>query len=219
MNLDKLDLLKMLFDSSDSSESWMQGETKYFGPSKRSLSFYSDVNRESTLSLTSQLLELDSMSNEPIRLYINTEGGSLTDGFAIYDAIKNIDSPVVGIVSGLCASAGLIILAACDYRMSTANSIFFYHQPIMPFEMISSKIEINSLNSFYENIQERADNMIKKRAKLKAKDWNRYFKDKTSFYFDADHAEELNIIDSIVLNDKPNFNFVFEDDQEEDEED
>ena len=121
MNLDKLDLLKMLFDTSESSESWMQGEIKYFGPSKRSLSFYCDVNRESALSLTSQLLELDSINTEPIRIYINTEGGSLTDGFAIYDAIKNIESPVIGIVSGLCASAGLIILAACDYRMSTDN--------------------------------------------------------------------------------------------------
>ena len=217
MNLDKLDLLKMILDSSQSSESWMQGEIKYFGPSKRSVSFYCDVNRESTLSLTSQLLELDTVNNEPIRLYINTEGGSLTDGFAIYDAIKNIDSPVVGIVSGICASAGLIILAACDYRMCTDNCIFFYHQPIMPFEMISSKIEINSLNSFYENIQERADNIIKKRAGLKAKDWNKYFKDKTSFYFDSDQAEELKIVDSVVLNEKPKFNFVFDEDKEDEE--
>ena len=217
MNLDKLDLLKMILDSSQSSECWMQGEIKYFGPSKRSVSFYCDVNRESTLSLTSQLLELDTINNEPIRLYINTEGGSLTDGFAIYDAIKNIDSPVVGIVSGICASAGLIILAACDYRMCTDNSIFFYHQPIMPFEMISSKIEINSLNSFYENIQERADNIIKKRAGLKAKDWNKYFKDKTSFYFDSDQAEELKIVDSVVLNQKPKFNFVFDEDKEDEE--
>ena len=108
MNLDKLDLLKMLFDSSDSSESWMQGEINILVLLKRSLSFYSDVNRD-TLSLTSQLLELDSISNEPIRLYINTEGGSY-DGFAIFDAIKNIDSPVISIVSGLCASAGLLFL-------------------------------------------------------------------------------------------------------------
>lgn len=219
MNLDKMDILKMLFDSPQPSEAWVQGEVKYFGPSKRSLSFYCDVNRESTLSLTSQLLELDSESNEPIRIYINTEGGSLTDGFAIFDAIKNIDSPVIGIVSGLCASAGLIILAACDYRMCTNNSIFFYHQPIMPFEMISSKLEINSLNSFYENIQERADSMIKKRANLKAKEWNKHFKDKTSFYFDADQAEDLRIVDSIIYNNKPEYTFVFDEDEEEEEED
>ena len=83
--------------------------------------------------------------------------------------------------------------------------------------MISSKIEINSLNSFYENIQERADNIIKKRAGLKAKDWNKYFKDKTSFYFDSDQAEELKIVDSVVLNEKPKFNFVFDEDKEDEE--
>ena len=218
MNIDKFDILKLLFSSDENDISWHPVEVKHFGPKKRSLSFYSEVNRESSLALISQLLELDSESSEPIRLYINTEGGSLTDGFAIYDTIKNITAPVVGIVSGLCASAGLIILSACDYRMTTPNSIFFYHQPILPFEMISSKLEINSLNSFYENIQERADSMIKKRAKMKAKKWNQFFKNKTSFYFDAEQACDLSIVDTIIDNDKPEFTFVFEE-EDEDEED
>jgi hypothetical protein len=53
---------------------------------------------------------------------------------------------------------------------------------------------------------------------MKAKKWNQFFKNKTSFYFDAEQACDLSIVDTIIDNDKPEFTFVFEE-EDEDEED
>ena len=105
---------------------WHQGENQYFGPETRSLYFSGPINEKTTYALISQLLELNARgSQKPIKLYINTEGGSLTDAFAIYDTIRNMKCEVHTIVKGLCSSGGLIICLAGHKRYSTKNSLFF----------------------------------------------------------------------------------------------
>ena len=79
----------------------------------------------------SQLLWLDTQSQESIRLFINTPGGSADDGFAIFDMIRFIRSPVVCISVGLNASAGTIILlgAPRERRLALPNARLMIHQP------------------------------------------------------------------------------------------
>lgn len=89
------------------------------------------VSSALTKRLIPQLLWLDAQSDDPIRLFINTPGGSADDGFAIHDTLKFIRSPVNALCVGLNASAGTIILLATprERRFSLPNSRIMIHQP------------------------------------------------------------------------------------------
>ncbi len=93
-----------------------------------------------------QLLWLDSKSDSPIRLFINTPGGSADDGFAIFDAIRFIRSAVIGICIGINASAGTIVLLACrkERRFALPNARIMIHQPAGGARGRASEIEITA---------------------------------------------------------------------------
>ena len=98
---------------------------------QRTLFISEEVSPKLTRKIVPALLWLDSQNDDPIRLFINTPGGSADDGFAIYDAIKFIRSPVLCITNGLNASAGTVILLATpnERRFSLPNSRIMIHQP------------------------------------------------------------------------------------------
>jgi ATP-dependent Clp protease protease subunit len=76
------------------------------------------------------LMEQDS-ETEPITVYINSPGGAADCGFAVYDILRFMRPPVTAIVTGLCASAGVIIFlgAAPGRRLALPNSRFMLHEP------------------------------------------------------------------------------------------
>ena len=77
----------------------------------RIVSLNGEVNEISALEVIVQMLELDAKDNkEPIHLYINSPGGSIIHGLAIYDTINNIDAPVYTYCYGLAASMGAFLL-------------------------------------------------------------------------------------------------------------
>jgi ATP-dependent Clp protease protease subunit len=84
-----------------------------------------------TRRILSQLLWLEAEGNAPIRLFINTPGGSADDGFALYDMVRFIQSPVYTICVGLNASAGTIVLlgAPKERRLALPNARIMIHQP------------------------------------------------------------------------------------------
>ena len=98
---------------------------------QRTLFISEEVSPKLTSKIVPALLWLDSQCDDPIRLFINTPGGSADDGFAIHDAIKFIRSPVNCITNGLNASAGTVILLASpkERRFSLPNSRIMIHQP------------------------------------------------------------------------------------------
>ena len=75
-------------------------------------------------------MEMDSAS-KPIFMYINSPGGEVTSGFAIFDTARFIKPRIVTIVNGLAASMGSIIALSAErkYRFATPNSKFLIHQP------------------------------------------------------------------------------------------
>jgi ATP-dependent Clp protease protease subunit len=79
----------------------------------------------------SQLLILNSINHDPIRMVITSQGGHVDSGFAIHDMMKFIDSPVVTLGAGWVASIGVPILlgAEKDCRYSLPNTRFLLHQP------------------------------------------------------------------------------------------
>lgn len=89
---------------------------------------------DSTLSnsIVAQLLYLDSINNDDISLYINSPGGNVTDGFAIYDTMNLIKSDVSTIGMGMCASMAAFLLSSGTKgkRYILPNCEVMIHQPL-----------------------------------------------------------------------------------------
>ena len=184
-------------------EAWSPGDVLYFGPSSRSIAVFGQIGTELVLPAISQILELDGRdSKEAIRVHINTEGGSLSDGFAMYDALRSVQAPIVTITTGLCASAGLLILAAGDLKLATESTVFFYHQAILPSEGFQSIAQLDATAEGYQIAQQSYDNIIITRNKIKKTIWKKEFEGKTAKYFNAEQALEYGIIDGIIPNNK-----------------
>ena len=71
----------------------------------------SEINPEMANAIVSALLYLDSVSHEPIKLYINSGGGAVCAGYAIIDTMRMIESPVETVCVGMAASMAAVILA------------------------------------------------------------------------------------------------------------
>lgn len=78
--------------------------------------------------ISKQLLYLDSISHEPIKLYINSPGGSCSEGLQILDTMELIDSPVYTFNIGMCVSMGFAILVRGDKRFSYRDAEAMCHQ-------------------------------------------------------------------------------------------
>lgn len=103
-------------------------------------------------SIVAQLLYLDSEDSEKdIQLYINSPGGSVTAGMAIYDTIQQIRADVVTICYGLAASMGAFLLAAgtSGKRMSLPSSRIMIHQPLGGAQGQAVDIEIQAKEILY----------------------------------------------------------------------
>ncbi len=85
---------------------------------------------------------------EPITLYLNSPGGEVNSGFAIFDTIRFISSPVTIINTGLCASIATVINVAAkkERRFSMPNAKFLIHQPLIPGQVYgqASDLEITA---------------------------------------------------------------------------
>lgn len=105
------------------------------------------VDRDMLADVGAKLLYLDQQDcGSAITVYVNSPGGDADAGFAIYDLMKFVKSPVRTICSGLCASAGIIILLGGEKgeRFSLRHSRFMIHQPSTGTQGAASDIEITA---------------------------------------------------------------------------
>lgn len=119
-----------------------------------------DVNSASASLVVAQLLFLESEDpDKEISLYINSPGGSITDGMAIVDTINYIKCPVSTICVGMAASMGAVLLAsgAKGKRFATPNAEILIHQPL---------IGGGGLSGQTTEIKIHADHMVRTREKL-----------------------------------------------------
>ena len=103
-----------------------------------------EINNELANSVVAQLLFLDSLNNEDISIYINSPGGSVTDGMAIYDTMNFINSDVSTIGMGLCASMGAFLLSSGTKgkRYALPNCEVMIHQPLGGAQGQATEIKI-----------------------------------------------------------------------------
>ena len=106
-----------------------------------------EVNSASASVVVAQLLYLESQDpTKDISLYINSPGGSVTDGFAIYDTMKYIKCDVSTICMGMAASMGAFLLAAGTKgkRIALPNSTIMIHQPLGGYKGQATDMEIHT---------------------------------------------------------------------------
>ena len=111
-----------------------------------------DVNDQVSDSLVAQMLFLEAEDPEKdIQLYINSPGGSVTAGLAIYDTIQQVTPDVVTICYGLAASMGAFLLSGGTKgkRLSLPNSRIMIHQPLGGAQGQAVEIEIQAKEILY----------------------------------------------------------------------
>ena len=161
-----------------------------------------EVDSSSASVVIAQLLFLESEDPEKeIHLYINSPGGSITDGMAIVDTMNYISCPVSTICVGLAASFGAVLLANGEKgkRFATPNSEILIHQPLIGGQG-------GGISGQATEIKIYSDHMIKTREKL-----NKLLSERTGqpidvinrdterdHYMTAEEALEYGLIDGIM---------------------
>ena len=105
-----------------------------------------EVCKELAEKIVKQLFILEADNDKPIYVYIDSPGGDVDAGFAIFDTIRFINAPVYTIGMGLVASAGALILLAApkERRLGFPNSHYLIHQPSSGMKGVATDIEIHA---------------------------------------------------------------------------
>jgi ATP-dependent Clp protease protease subunit len=148
-------------------------------------------------SIVAQLLYLDADDPEKdIQLYINSPGGSVTAGMAIYDTMQQVRPDVVTICFGLAASMGAFLLAAGapGKRMSLLNSRIMIHQPLGGAQGQAVDIEIQAKEILYHK-----STLNRLLAKHTGKPLERLEADtERDFFMSAEEAREYGLVDTVI---------------------
>ena len=149
-------------------------------------------------SLVAQMLYLDSEDNsKPIYLYINSPGGSVTAGLAIYDTMQYVKSDVVTICVGLAASMGAFLLGAGTKgkRLALPHARIMIHQPLGgTSQRQASDIEIEA-----REILRIKDMLNQSMADMTGQSLEKITKDTDRDYFlSAAEAKEYGLIDRVI---------------------
>jgi len=155
------------------------------------------INDVAANIVIAQLLFLDNQVNkEDIKLYVNTPGGSVSAGLAIYDTMQYVKSDVSTICVGMAASMGAVLLAAGKKgkRLALPNSEIMLHQVMGGAEGQASDIEISAKHIL--KIKDRINKILVKHTdqslKTIEKDTDR------DFYMSAEEAKKYGILDKII---------------------
>lgn len=163
---------------------------------QRKVFLWGMVDDDSAKHVIDRLLYLDATSNDEIQLIINSPGGYVTSGFAMYDIIKSIKSPVSTICSGLAASMGSILLS-----VGTKGRRFIYphgkvmiHQPSGGAQGQASNIEIQA-----QEIIKTKELSARILADNCGQDFNKIMKDfNRDYWMDAKESLAYGIVDGII---------------------
>ena len=133
---------------------------------------------------------------EPITIYINSPGGSIYAGLAIYDIMKKVECPISTIGIGLCASMGAFLLSSGDKgkRFALENTEIMIHQPLGGSQGQVSDIEIMTKRYLYlkNKLNQMLANHTGQNIKKIAKDTDR------DYFMSSLEAKEYGLIDEVI---------------------
>lgn len=156
-----------------------------------------EINDSLANSVIAQMLYLDSINNEDIYLYINSPGGSISSGMAIYDTMNLVKSDICTTCIGLAASMAAFLLSSgtIGKRYILPNADVMIHQPLGGAEGQASDIKIASDRIL--DIRKRLNKILAKNTKQKLK---KIEKDtERDNYLNSKEALEYGIVDKIIV--------------------
>ena len=166
--------------------------------------FYTDVNKQSILNLNQKLNRIGTDLNATamvldipvpeLKLHINSNGGSLLDGFAAVDYVRNCKAPVHSIIEGSAASAATLISVVAKKRSISKNSFMLIHQlsgfmwgkfEIMKDDMQNCNLFMDRINEIYGQYTKIPKNVLKDILKR-------------DIYMDAKTCLKYGLVDKII---------------------
>lgn len=158
-----------------------------------------EINPATSTSIVAQLLTLEAEdSSAPITMYINSPGGCVTDGLAIYDIMQNLSCPVITIGVGMAASMAAVLLASGDERYCTKNATVMIHQPLGGAQGQATEIEIAARR--ISRLKSKLYAILSQHSNVNYNTIARACERDT--YLEPDEALEIGLIDGIVDNPK-----------------
>jgi len=166
---------------------------------QRKIFLWGAVTDETAKDLTEKLLYLEAVApGKEITFYMNTPGGSITAGMAVYDTIKIITSPVKVVVTGMAASMGSILLSAAKKgnRYIYPHARVLIHQPLITGRMVGPASDINIQAKEMEKLRMELNQIL---ATASGQSFDKVAKDSDrDFYLNAEEAIAYGLADHIV---------------------
>ena len=187
-------------DSKSKTSEWKSSQNKIQDTflEQRKVFLWGEVSDKSARDVTEKLLFLEFKEpGKPITFYINTPGGSITAGMAIYDTMQLISSPIKVVVTGMAASMGSILLSGAEkgQRVLYPHSRVLIHQPLISGQMVAVAVDIHIQAKEMEKLRDELNNIL---ANASGQPLEKIQKDTDSdFYMTAEEAIEYGLADSI----------------------
>jgi ATP-dependent Clp protease protease subunit len=166
---------------------------------QRKIMLWGEVSDKTCREVTEKLLYLECAEpGKEITLYLNTPGGSVTAGLALYDTMKLITSPLTVIVTGMAASMGSILLCAGakGRRLLYPHARVLIHQPLIMGRIVAPAVDINIQAQEMEKIREELNRIL---ATVSGQPLEKIQRDTDrDFYLNARAAIEYGLADAIV---------------------
>ena len=157
-----------------------------------------EIDDAMSSSICAQLLYLASISKDPIQMYINSPGGSVSAGLAIYDVMKYISCEIATIGMGMCASMAAVLLCAGEKgkRSALQNAEIMIHQPLGGMQGQAKDMEIAAqhINQLKQRLYHILSNQCGQPIATIKKDCDR------DYYMDAISAKAYGLIDAVIEN-------------------
>lgn len=163
---------------------------------QRTVLIYGEITQELAKDITSQLLLLSALSDDPITIYVNSPGGHVESGDTIHDVIKFIKPTVNMIGTGWVASAGITIYLAAEKknRYSLPNTRYMIHQPAGGVSGQTTEIQIEAKEII--RTRERINRLI---AEATGQSVEKVEQDTDrNFWMSVDEAKDYGIVGKII---------------------
>ncbi|MBE34124.1 MAG: ATP-dependent Clp protease proteolytic subunit [Opitutaceae bacterium] len=166
---------------------------------QRKIFLWGAVTDETAKDITEKLLYLEATNpGEEITFYINTPGGSITAGMAVYDTMQMVTSSITVVVTGMAASMGSILLCGAKKgrRLLYPHSRVLIHQPLISGRFIGPATDINIQAQEMEKLRQELNQIL---ADASGQPLERITEDTDrDFYLNAKEAIKYGLADKIV---------------------
>jgi ATP-dependent Clp protease protease subunit len=162
----------------------------------RSVLLSGEINKRLAERVIKQLILLEADAEDPIRIFIDSPGGDVDAGYAIFDMLRFVNPPVVTIGMGLVASAAAIVLLAApgERRIGLPNSHYLIHQPLSGIRGVATEIEIHARE--LEKLRSKINEMI---AEETGQSLEKVERDTDrDYWLSADEAQEYGLVSRII---------------------